>query len=161
MYLFPAGSRLAQGRALVVANTSSAFSAAHGFQPAFEPRERDPGVPNLACYGAWASGSVVLVNSGDEVLLLDGRDEVIDAVSWGSSIFAFAPPAGDVGPRHSLERAPACRDRDQAADWVDQPSPLPDPGRGKPALVPASAPAPHPRPAVQKPKSSLPRGQHQ
>jgi hypothetical protein len=150
MYMFPAGSRLAQGRTLIVAHRASAFAAAYGFPPDYELRESDPGVPNLTRYGTWASGSVVLVNSGDEVLLLDAQDEVADAVSWGSSVFAFSPPAQDVGPGHSLERAPAYRDRDQAADWQDQPQP-------NPGAVDLSTPTPAPtatQPATPTPAAT-------
>ena len=124
MMRFPTGASIAPGATIVVANRASAFSAAYGFKPNYEMLESDPTVPNMANSG-WASGSVALHNDSDEVLLLDGSNKVVDALSWGSSTFAFAPPAPDVAEGHALERRPANRDADAAGDWIDQSAPAP------------------------------------
>ncbi len=73
----------------------------------------------------WSSGSINLSASGDEVLLIDDFVQILDAVSWGASTFAFTPPVPAVAPGHSLERSPAQLDTDQASDWLDQPLPAP------------------------------------
>jgi hypothetical protein len=93
-------------------------------EPNHEMLESDPTVPNMANSG-WASGSVALHNDGDEVLLLDGSNNVMDTLSWGSSTFAFAPPAPDIAEGHALERRPANRDTDTAGDWMNQATPAP------------------------------------
>ena len=64
-----------------------------------------------------------LSNSGDEVLFLDIGDTVVDALSWGDSTWAFDPAAPSVAKGHTLEWQPAYIDT--AADWKDQPIPMP------------------------------------
>ena len=124
MMQFPGGASLASGQVIVVANKSAAFFAAYGFKPAYELLESDPAVPNLL-NSAWATGSVALANGGDEVLLLDPGDAVVDSVSWGSSTFAFNPSIASVAEGHSVERRPATVDTDTALNWIDQPFPAP------------------------------------
>ncbi len=137
MYQFPAGSSAAPGQVLLIANRAVDFAAVYGFNPDYELVETTPDVPNMVKYTAWAGGSVSLANGGDDVLILDGADSLVDAVSWGSSTFAFDPSAPDVAEGHSLERNPADHDSDSAADWMDQPNPTPGsipdlpPGCGK------------------------------
>ncbi len=126
MYLFPMGVSIPAGEALVIANDATAFFALYGFNPDFELIDNDPSVPNMTKYTAWATGSVSLSNSGDDVLLLDPADNLIDAVSWGSSTWAFTPSVPAPVEGHSIERNPANVDTDNAADWIDQA--VPDPG---------------------------------
>jgi len=126
MYAFPLSATLGAGAYAVIAHDGAAFSSTWGFAPDYELVNTLPNVPDLTKYTAWASGSLNLSNSGDEVLLLDGGDHLLDAVSWGNSTFAFDPPAPDVPEGHSLERYPPWVDSDTAADWRDQPAPLPE-----------------------------------
>lgn len=126
MLRFPEEAQLGAGEVAVVANRATSFSAHYGFLPDFEIVESDPLVRNLDRYDNWAIGNVNLSNTGDEVLLLDGSDMLIDAVSWGSSAFAFTPPVPNVNEGHSIERFPANNDSHSASDWRDQP--LPEPG---------------------------------
>ena len=101
MYVFPAGTTLASNAVLIVAKNAAQFHARFGFDPTFELVTSGSGltdmlsVPNLAKYGAWASGSLALSNSGDEVLLLGPSDELVDSVAWGNGNFAAAGLAGD------------------------------------------------------------------
>jgi hypothetical protein len=125
MLLFPPGATIAPGQIILVANLASTFSLTYGFNPDFEMRESDPNVPNLTKYSSWGSGSVSLNNLGDEVLLLDAADNLVDAVSWGSSPWAFDPPVPSVGDGHSIERYPPTQDTNSAADWVDRSTPAP------------------------------------
>jgi hypothetical protein len=133
MYSFPAGAVIAPEQALVVAVDAGIFSRLHGLAPDFELRGADPDIPDMVRYTAWAGGGIELVNTGDEVLLLDGGDQVIDALSWGSCAFAFDPAAPKVSGGHSLERFPPEVDTDTAPDWRDQP--LPSPGRVERAVL--------------------------
>lgn len=125
MYRFPPGSELGAGEVLLVANRAAIFLAVYGFLPDYEFADSHPGVANMQKDPAWASGSINLSDSGDEVLVLDDADQLLDAVSWGTSTFAFAPSIPTVAPGHSLERSPAQLDSDQASDWLDRPVPVP------------------------------------
>lgn len=126
MFMFPSRIVLAPGQTIIIANNAAVFSAQFGRLPDFEINESNPGVPNLIKYTNWSNGRIELVNSGDEVILLDPANLVLDMMSWGSSDFGFSPPAPTVKEGHSLERYPAYRDTDSAADWIDQAQP--DPG---------------------------------
>jgi hypothetical protein len=126
MYRFPDGSNMAAGQVIVIANRSTSFEAVFGFKSDFEYVDTDPDVPNMIKYTQWAAGSVSLGNSGDEVLLLDSDDQIADAVSWGSSNWAFFPDVPDYSAGHTIERYPARLDTDSVDDWRDQD--LPNPG---------------------------------
>jgi hypothetical protein len=132
MYRFPQPTILEPGMAAVIANRSDDFTEANGFKPDFEIEDTDPSVPNLLKYIPWSSGSLNLSNTGDEVLLLGPQDEILDAVSWGSSIFAFEPSVDQVPVGYSIERRPADQDHDHASDWRALPIPRP----GEVDLVP-------------------------
>ncbi len=125
MFAFPSGAYIGPGQVAVIARRGDAFTANHGFAPAFELEDSDPAIPDLIKYLAWATGSVTLSNTGDDLLLLDEADGLVDAMSWGSSTWAFDPSAPDVAQGHSLARSPAGADTDTAADWIDQPTPSP------------------------------------
>lgn len=125
MLRFPEGAQLSPGEVAVVANRSTSFSSLYGFLPDFEMVESDPLVNNMVRYDKWAGGSVNLSNVGDEVLLLDRNDTLIDAVSWGNSTYAFDPPVSKVDEGHSVERFPANFDSNSSLDWRDQPFPAP------------------------------------
>lgn len=126
MYAFPEQAVIGAGETLLVANQAASFLAEYGFSPDYELRESDPSVPDLVRYDIWANGTVLLNNSGDDLLLLDYYDSVIDAISWGGSSFVFDPSIPLVAEGHSLERFPADQDTDTADDWRDQKDP--DPG---------------------------------
>lgn len=125
MLRFPAGSSLSPQEVVVVANQASAFEITFGFKPDYEMVESDPVIPNMIKYHAWAGYNLELTDNGDEVLLLDGDDQIVDMLSWGSSAFAFDPPIPRVSPGYSLERKPADIDRDEAGDWKSQANPAP------------------------------------
>lgn len=138
MFLFPAGSTIAPNQVIIIANQAPAFNTAYGFNPDYELLASDPAVPDMSRYNAWAGGNVGLSNSGDEVLLLDPSDTLVDSLSWGSSNWAFNPDAPDVSADHTLERDPADVDTDTAADWVDQATP--DPGNVNGGATPTDTP---------------------
>jgi hypothetical protein len=125
MYEFPVGSVIPAGDVIVVANEASQFEVNYGWKPDFELSDSDPEVPDLVKYTAWSGGSISLSNTGDELLLLDPFDNLVDAVSWAVSAWAFDPPVQDVSGGHSIERFPAGVDTDTAADWRDQADPSP------------------------------------
>jgi hypothetical protein len=126
MRLFSTMVSILPGQFIVVANQASSFYAIYGRYPDFEIANTVPGVPDLFPYPSWASGAVILGNQGDEVLLLDGSDALVDVVGYGTSSFlGFYPPVPAVAEGHSIERQPADRDTDTWEDWADQPLPFP------------------------------------
>jgi hypothetical protein len=126
MLQFPAGATLGPGQVIVVANNAVKFFGFYGFKPDYEMTGVDPDVPDLIRYLQWASGGVTLSNLGDEILLLDEADQIVDLVAYGDSPFpGFQPPVPLAQTGHSIERRPAGLDSDTAADWVIQPAPNP------------------------------------
>ncbi len=142
MYSFPAGATLASNAVLVIAKNAAQFHARFGADPAFELVTSGSGltdtvsVPNLAKSTAWASGSLALSNSGDEVLLLGPSDELVDSVAWGSGNFAAVGLAGEADANEplSLQRYGAQDSNNMTFDFLRA---APAPG----TLV--SPPAPH------------------
>ncbi len=125
MLVFPTGSGIESGQALVIANQAVVFSSTFGINPDYEIYDSDPGVPQMLRDTAWGGGAVILGNSGDELALLDGSYTLLDALSWGDSTFAFDPSVQLVSTGHSLERYPPGSDTDSVSDWMDQPIPSP------------------------------------
>jgi len=125
MLQFPVGASINPGQVIVVANKAAAFFAVWGFNPDYEMVSSDATVPDMIPYTAWASGNVDFSNSGDEVLILNGGDAIVDAMSYGNKTTSFDPPCPDVAAGHSLERSPANVDTDTAEDWIDQEFPNP------------------------------------
>jgi hypothetical protein len=91
MMAFPIGASIAPGQVIVIANKATAFFALYGLDPDYELVESSGSVPNLTKYSSWATGTVELSNSGDEVLILDAADGIVDSLSWGSSKWAMSP----------------------------------------------------------------------
>ena len=127
MLQFPEAASINPGQVIVVANKATAFLDAWGFPPDYEMVDSDEVVPDMIPYTEWASGRVELSNTGDEVLILDGSDAIVNAMSYGNKTTFLDPSAPDVPAGHSLERVPANVNTDTAKDWMDQASP--DPGR--------------------------------
>lgn len=136
MMQFPGGT-IAAGATVVIANKASTFFTAYGFNPDYELIDTDAAVPDMTKYLPWASGGVSLSNTSDEVLLLDAGDAMVDAVSWGGSVFAFNPGTAMVADGASLARLSAGVDTDIAADWVGLLAPTP----GQVSTVPLPAAA--------------------
>ena len=125
MLRFPAGASIPSGGFVVVARNGIAFEDRYGFPPDFEVIDSGSTAPEMIAYIDWGSVNLALGNPGDEVLLLDGLDQVIDAISYGDSNWAFDPPCPVVTEGHSLERYPPGEDTDSALDWRNQASPSP------------------------------------
>ena len=125
MKRFPAESVIESGQVIVVAQTAVGFHTLFGFNPDYEISDSDPNVPDMRRYLLWATGDVALANDGDEVLLLDERNLIIDNLSYGDSSRFFNPAITDVVAGVSIERVPANCDSDSAADWRPQDTPSP------------------------------------
>jgi hypothetical protein len=141
------------GQVNVIANQGSIFNAHYGFPPDYEFNDTEPSVPDMIKHTDWAGGTLSLGNSGEDLLILDPVDQVVDALSWGPSEYAFTPAAPDVGEGHSLERVPANQDNDTAGDWQNRD--LPDPG-GVTLLSSTATPSCSPTLTVTPTTSSTP-----
>jgi len=125
MYQFPAEASIPPAGVVVIALKATGFYALYGFNPDYEVTDTDPSIPDMIKYSAWATGKIALSNSGDEVLILDEGDAIVDAMSYGNATTFFDPPCPDVSTGHSLERSPVNVDTDTAEDWIDQEFPNP------------------------------------
>ncbi|HYF61784.1 MAG TPA: lamin tail domain-containing protein, partial [Herpetosiphonaceae bacterium] len=135
------GLAVAPGEVVVLAASAELL----GFYPAFSG--------TLALVGSPKLGNG-LGNNGDQLLLIDGAGAVIDALSWGDNTSVFDPAAPDAPSGHSLNRQPATRDSDSAADWAGSPSPGPgDLSAGDPP--PPDLPAPDAPPTTAAPGDVL------
>ena len=132
MLRFPDGYYIGQGQTLVIANQAQIFKSWYGFLPDFEIVDSDPRVPDLVPYPRWGKSSIKLSNSGDEVLLVDPWDTVVDQLCYGESGLLSAPDEG-----HSLARIFHHGEQDQLEEWRECSSP--SPGKPNPALPTTTA----------------------
>jgi hypothetical protein len=152
MYFLPVGTTLAPDACLVIAKNAAQFAGRFGFLPDYElvtggaGYTDSPTVPNLARYTGWASGSWALADSGDEVLLLDPADMVVDAVAYGGGAFSTLGLRGRAtapSPK-SLQRVWPYDSDDMSADFLRA---APNPGiLARPPPPPASPPPAAPLP---------------
>ena len=126
MLRFPEGSEIGAGEAIIVARTAVGFRALFGANTAYEIQDTDSAVSDMVIDSQWATGQFALANDGDEIILLDAENQIIDAVSYGDSTIFFSPSIPQVVTGQSVERFPAICDSDSAADWRSQTRP--DPG---------------------------------
>ncbi|MCO5191920.1 MAG: lamin tail domain-containing protein [Anaerolineae bacterium] len=125
MQRFPRESTIGPDEVIVVARTAGGFEAFFGRKPTFEMFDSDPLVPNMRNFPLLADGETVLNNSGDEIILLDPTNAIVDALSYGDSTTFMLPPIASAGRGESIERVPADCDTDDAADWQPQRTPTP------------------------------------
>jgi MYXO-CTERM domain-containing protein len=92
MFAFPAGATLAAGATYVVARSGSAYQAFFGKAPDAElPPGATMAVPDMTAFLAWtngAAGSMQLANQGDELLVLDPSNTVLDVAVFGNGAYA-------------------------------------------------------------------------
>jgi len=173
MYGFPQEVYIGPGEVLVIAYQGDSFYSVYGFYPDYELSPGLTQVPELIKYSAWSGGQVRLSNSGDEIMLLDPGDNMIDALSWGDAT-TFMNPAVHAAPEgYSLERYPAFLDTDSALDW--RPMQRPNPGQvslqpltptptltSLVTLTPTSSPAPllSPTPTLSPASTPTPTPTH-
>jgi phosphatidylserine/phosphatidylglycerophosphate/cardiolipin synthase-like enzyme len=118
-YAFPAGTILPPGETLVVAHRAAAYQdASYPSKPVPDYEWRDSNqVPNLI-RTTWGEGELMLGNAGDEVLLLDASQGVVDVMVYGNGVYPGTASFGDVSEvfnGNSLERRPANRDSDDCS----------------------------------------------
>jgi uncharacterized repeat protein (TIGR01451 family) len=118
MRQFPGGS-IAPGALIVWANNADTFSNTYGFLPDYAHDAGGHPVSETAAYGLWSSGSLTMTNTGDEVLVLDASDTIIDVIAYdGNSWPGVSGTAIAASTDESLERVPADWDtNDMAVDF--------------------------------------------
>ena len=119
IHRFPAGSSIAPGAVQIIAVSATTFNTVYGFLPKYEANSTNALVPDMLGYAAWDpdGGAFNLANGGDQVVLINGADVIVDAVSWGTSTFAFNPALNTALDGQSYQRINAYVDTNTAADW--------------------------------------------
>lgn len=101
MFTFPAAT-LAAGATFTVARSGSAYQAFFNKAPDAEmPPGASMAVPNMTAFTQWtsaASPDMSLTNAGDEILVLDASNTIVDVVVFGNGAYAgvttFTPAPG-------------------------------------------------------------------
>jgi hypothetical protein len=128
MWQFPAGAVIPAGGVQIVSVGSTRFFTVYGFNPTYEVLDNSGAVPNMINYTTWSNNSspaINMANAGDQVLLLDSSDAIVDMISWGNSTFAFNPALSITGDGLGQERINAYVDTNAAADWQISNPPTP------------------------------------
>lgn len=89
----------------------------------------DPAVPNLLTYATWEDASppnyLYLANGGDEVLLVDGCDTVVDVLVYEGGAYAgVTSQAHNCAPDEMIYRTPPFQDTDDCSvdfAWITVP----------------------------------------
>ncbi len=126
---FPLNTIINAHSALLIATTATGFLADYGIKPNFEILNTDATVPDLIDDTTWGDTSthLRLGNTGDEVILRNMADAVVDVVTYGSGNFpgVTACPLVIIA-NASLERRPYWRDTDNCpVDFAENPFPTP------------------------------------
>jgi len=119
MYRFPTNTALVAGTAFIVAQNGNAFVTNLGYAPEAEFTATSTEIVDLTKYTPWTSGTWALANAGDEIVLLDAADTIVDVVAYGTSTYAGITSMNALGVDELFRRAPAERDTDNCgADFV-------------------------------------------
>jgi len=122
MYQFPEGTVIKPQNSLVVAKNAIGFYDLYGKYPDTEIDTDDDDVsdfsdtPNMKKYESWSSGSLSFTNTGDEALLLDNNDIVIDAVVFEGGNMSGITPHSGVAVGQSIARIDSTIDTDNCAN---------------------------------------------
>ena len=124
---FPPGTLLNPLETVVVAFQAVAFREQFGRNPDFEIQNSDPTVPDMLDDPNWdANATLRLSNSGDEVLLRDPFNHVIDVVTYGTGSYSNVIAAPLVsGANRSLERTPFWQDSNNGVNDMRESTPTP------------------------------------
>jgi cardiolipin synthase A/B len=128
---FPPGTILGSGKTLVIATSAVHFFALFNSYPDFEILDSTPLVPELIDDPTWGDPATFLQlgNAGDEVILRDPQDRLVDVLVYGAGSYPGVTACPLVTLLNaSLERYPYWRHTGSCAtdfrEW-----PFPNPGR--------------------------------
>lgn len=126
---FPENTLLGPQETIVIATSATAFQAEYGFAPDFEILSTDSSVTSLIDDLAWGDPATFLqlANKGDEIILRNQQNIIVDIVTYGDSIYAATQPClATTTSNRSLERFPYWRDSNNCqSDFRDWPFPNP------------------------------------
>ncbi len=88
MFQFPTGATLAAGATYIVAANALNYQTAFGSLPDAELANSVVAVPKMKAFNLWATGSLALANAGDELLVLDGSNTLLDIAVYGTGVYA-------------------------------------------------------------------------
>ena len=133
----------------VIALNATGFYNLYGYYPDYEINDSTPSVPDCTAYTNWATGTLGLRNLGDEILLVDPYDTVIDVLTYGNSNYPGVTPHPGTSQNVSLERYPISQDTNNCSvDFRTQSSPNPGFTPTTSTPTPANTPTPAPTPVV-------------
>jgi hypothetical protein len=151
---FPAGTLILPGHAYVVARDGAGYFTANGKRADAECVPSDPSTPDMSLSPAWVLPSgQELPDSGDEVLVLDGANTVVDVLTFNDASWPGVVAHPGAPAAHSLERLNPAADTDDCdTDFADQPVPNPGlvvvvagvPGAAASGSLAWAPPAPNP-----------------
>ncbi len=132
MYHLPSGWLLQPGASVVVAKNAAAYRSRFAVWPDFEARVSGASypdsseVPNLVRDRSWGRGEWTLANTGDEVLLLDSQDRIVDALAYEGGDGSLLGLIGQARARAplSLQRVGSADSDDLEADLRSAPPSL-------------------------------------
>jgi hypothetical protein len=122
MYYFPVGAVVPAGGTYIIAATADTYQSVFGTLPDAEFGNTVPAVLKMTKFNAWSTGNWGLGNTGDEILLLNPYNTILDLAAYGTGsypgIVYFTPaPAGI----QVLVRWPSIRDTDDCqADFSNR-----------------------------------------
>lgn len=121
----PGYGSIAPGGYLTIACDAIAVAGNYGITADLEQTwgaSDDPGVPNLLAYPTWATGSISLGNTGDEMILVDGCDTVVDVLVYENGTYGderITPQTYNCDQNEMLYRTPPWQDTDDcSADFA-------------------------------------------
>ncbi|MFN2296244.1 MAG: phospholipase D-like domain-containing protein [Candidatus Promineifilaceae bacterium] len=126
---FPSNTIIRSGEVIVVTTSAVDFFETYHQWPNFEILESTDEIPNLIDDPSWGDTDAFfrLGNEGDEVILRNEFDDIVDLVSYGNSDYPDQVPCPLLtSTNHSLERLPYWRDFDNCpVDFREWPFPSP------------------------------------
>ncbi len=132
MYQFPPEAVIAAGEQKVIAKNAIGFYALYKKYPDWEILTTDDEIgdfsetPDMNKYSSWGSGSLSFTNTGDEVLLINENDIVVDAVVFESGSYENVVKNNGVATGHSISRILDQPDTDNCQnDFEDEVVPHP------------------------------------
>ena len=114
MHSFPVGTTLAAGSRVVVARSGAAYQTAFAQLPDFE-LEPTSAAPDMNQFGVWSVGAPDFADPGEELLVLDRANTIVDVVTYGVPPVAFpglVPKTPAPAPGDLQKRMPSLRDTD-------------------------------------------------
>ena len=111
MRRLPARTLAADGELVVSLGAAGAYETAFGVAPDVE-------LSALSARGRWAAGNVALDAAGDEILVLDRADTVVDIVTFEGGSYVGVPAGPTAATDEVSVREPIDQDSDASGDFV-------------------------------------------